>query len=242
MSKKLKIALIGYGKMGKMIAQIAEEKGHQVIARTSAGSGEDEWLKVREADVAIEFTRPDVAVENIRKCFEWNIPVVSGTTGWYEHLHTIRKECEHSKATLLTASNFSVGVNLFFHFNKVIASVMDKQPEYDVFMEEIHHTQKLDAPSGTAITIAEGILQNLSRKKQWVLAGKESDGSDLCIKAIREEDVPGTHSVIYSSPIDDIEIRHTAHSRAGFAGGAVLAAEWLAGKTGWYTMDDIFGF
>jgi 4-hydroxy-tetrahydrodipicolinate reductase len=242
MAGKLKIALVGYGKMGKMIEQVALDRGHEVVARIDAGSGEKEWEEVGKADVAIEFSMPKSAVVNIRKCFDMNIPVVVGTTGWYEHLEEVKSLCDSMKQSLLTATNFSIGVNLFFHINKILAQAMENLPEYNVGIEEIHHTQKLDAPSGTAITIAEGILAQLSRKNRWQLTEKAGQESDLEIRALRRDDVPGTHSVKYTSGIDDIEIIHTAHNRSGFAVGAMIAAEWLHDKKGYHTMSDLIGF
>jgi len=242
MAKKLKIALIGYGKMGKMIEQIALGRGHEVVCKLSHESNAKEWKAISKADVAIEFTKPDSAIENIKKCFTLNIPVVVGTTGWYEKLDEIKSICLRDKQALLTASNFSIGVNLFFHINKILAQAMENLPEYNVEIEEIHHTQKLDAPSGTAITIAQGILSELRRKIDWKLDTEISSQTDLSIKSIRTDDVPGTHSVKYSSSIDDIEIKHVAHNRSGFATGAVVAAEWLADKKGAFNMSDIIGF
>jgi 4-hydroxy-tetrahydrodipicolinate reductase len=242
MAKKLGIALVGYGKMGRMIEQVAVNRGHAIVARINSGSGEADWELVASADVAIEFSMPKSAVANIRKCFDLNVPVVVGTTGWYEQLDEIKAICADRKQSILTATNFSIGVNLFFHINRILAQAMENLPEYNVLLEEIHHTQKLDAPSGTAITIAEGILGQLSRKKQWALSENAKQESDLVITAIRKDEVPGTHVVKYTSDIDDIEIRHTAHNRSGFAIGAVVAAEWLADKKGYHTMNDLIGF
>lgn len=242
MAKKLKIALIGYGKMGKMIEQMAIERGHTIFVKIDEQSGLSEWDALKEADVAIEFTRPDSAVSNIRKCFDRNVPVVVGTTGWYEALPEMKDLCASSGQSLFTASNFSIGVNLFFHINSMLAKAMEQLPEYNVRIEEIHHTQKLDAPSGTAITIAEGILAELSRKTKWSLSPDTRSEQDLQIEAIRKDDVPGTHTVTYTSAVDDIEIRHTAHNRSGFAIGAVVAAEWLHDKKGYHSMNDIIGF
>ncbi len=242
MAKKLKIALVGYGKMGKMIEQMAIERGHTIVAKIDEQSGIGEWDALKEADVAIEFTRPDSAVSNIRKCFDRNVPVVVGTTGWYEALPEMKDLCASSGQSLFTASNFSIGVNLFFYINSMLAKAMEQMPEYNVRIEEVHHTQKLDAPSGTAITIAEGILAELSRKTKWSLSPDSRSEADLQIDAIRKDEVPGTHTVTYSSAIDDIEIRHTAHNRSGFAIGAVIAAEWLHDKKGYHSMNDIIGF
>lgn len=242
MAKKLEIALIGYGKMGKMIEQVAIKRGHTIIAKINTESGKKDWDKVAKADVAIEFSMPASAVKNIRKCADLKVPVVVGTTGWYDKYDEMKAYCQKQKSALLTATNFSIGVNLFFHINKILAQAMENLPEYNVTIEETHHTQKLDAPSGTAITIAQGILAELSRKTKWTLKEKAKKESDLAIRAVRKNDVPGTHTVTYSSEIDDIEIRHTAHNRSGFAIGAVLAAEWLPGKKGCFTINDIIGF
>ncbi len=238
----MKIALIGYGKMGQMIEQIAISKGHQIVVAIKSDSTQQDWNLLRNADVAIEFTKPDIAMQNIFKCFDANVPVVVGTTGWYQHLEEVKLRCISEKQTILTATNFSIGVNLFFHLNKVLAKLMENLPEYSVKMEEIHHTKKLDAPSGTAITLAEGILAELSRKNNWKLGSESSLENEIAINAIRKDEVPGTHSITYTSAIDDIEIKHTAHSRAGFASGAVIAAEWLHGKKGVFTMNDLIGF
>lgn len=242
MAKKLKVALIGYGKMGKMIEQIALGRGHEIVCKLNHESSSKDWKALSKADVAIEFTKPDSALENIKKCFALNVPVVVGTTGWYEKLDEIKSICLRDKQSLLTASNFSIGVNLFFHINKILAQAMENLPEYNVEIEEIHHTQKLDAPSGTAITIAQGILSEIRRKIEWKLDVDSSANSDLSIKSIRTDDVPGTHIVKYSSLIDDIEIKHVAHNRSGFATGAVVASEWLFDKKGAFTMSDIIGF
>lgn len=228
--------------MGQMIEQIAISKGHQIVVAIKSDSTQQDWNLLRNADVAIEFTKPDIAMQNIFKCFDANVPVVVGTTGWYQHLEEVKLRCISEKQTILTATNFSIGVNLFFHLNKVLAKLMENLPEYSVKMEEIHHTKKLDAPSGTAITLAEGILAELSRKNNWKLGSESSLENEIAINAIRKDEVPGTHSITYTSAIDDIEIKHTAHSRAGFASGAVIAAEWLHGKKGVFTMNDLIGF
>lgn len=243
MSSKLKIALIGYGKMGKMIEQIAVKRGHQIVAKVNRDDDGEEWNAVSRADVAIEFSNPDSAVENIKKCFSLDVPVVVGTTGWYDHIEEIKALCASKDQSLLTATNFSIGVNLFFHINKKLAQAMENLPEYNVTVEETHHVQKLDAPSGTAITIAQGIIAELSRKSRWVLEENARAESDLRIKSFRIDDVPGTHIVKYTSEIDDIEIHHRAHSRSGFAIGAVIAAEWLSeDRKGHFTMSDLIGF
>jgi 4-hydroxy-tetrahydrodipicolinate reductase len=235
----MKIALIGYGKMGKAIEAIATAKGHEIVHRIDLNSQhllEKEHLG--QADVAIEFTTPETAYSNILKCFEANVPVVCGTTGWLEKLPEIKAQCLEKHQAFLYASNFSVGVNIFFEINKRLAELMASQPQYDVQMEEIHHTQKKDAPSGTAITLAEQILEKLGRKTGWVNKAADRPES-LSIISKREDPAPGTHSITYTSEIDDISITHTAHSREGFAAGAVVAATWLFGKKGIFTMKDV---
>jgi 4-hydroxy-tetrahydrodipicolinate reductase len=235
----MKIALLGYGKMGKAIEKIALTKGHKIIARFNK-SGIDVAL-LRQADVAIEFSKPEVAVQNLLTCFENGVSVVCGTTGWLDEKQTVLDAMDKKKVAFLYASNFSVGVNLFFSINKYLAQMMNEHPQYNVSMEEIHHTAKLDAPSGTAITIANDILKNIQRKKQWI--NKHSDNQeDISLISIREDPAPGTHSVTYDSAIDSIEIKHTAHSREGFASGAVMAAEWIFGKKGIFSMNDVLGF
>ena len=235
----MKIALIGYGKMGKTIEEIAIERGHAVILTIDADNLAD-FTKgnLQKADVAIEFTQPESAYNNISKCLEFSVPIVSGTTGWTERLDEIKKKCEKEKGAMLYASNFSVGVNIFFDINSRLAALMQPHNEYSVILEEIHHTQKKDAPSGTAITLAEGILEKVSRKKKWVNHYAEKP-EELEIISKRIDPAPGTHVVRYSSAIDDIEIIHTAHSRKGFALGAVLAAEYIVGKQGVFTMKDV---
>jgi 4-hydroxy-tetrahydrodipicolinate reductase len=237
----MNIALIGYGKMGHTIERIAVSRGHNIVLRiTSSNKEEMDKEHLQKADVAIEFTRPESARENVIKCLSSGINVVSGTTGWNEHLPEARDMAITHNAAFLHASNFSIGVNIFFEVNKLLASLMNDQPEYLVTVEETHHTQKKDAPSGTAITLAEQIIKNVSRKKRWVL--NDADDPDfLPVIAHRIENVPGTHKVSYRSPIDDIEIIHTAHNRDGFALGAVLAAEYIAGKHGIFLMKDVLG-
>jgi len=227
--------------MGKAIEEIAVAKGHTVVLKIDEHNVNDLTKgNLARADVAIEFTHPGSAFSNISKCIEYGTPVVSGTTGWTERIDEIYKKCEASNGTFLYASNFSVGVNIFFEVNKLLADLMENQQEYDVQMEEIHHTQKKDAPSGTAITLAEQVLQRVSRKKQWVNHLSDNSG-ELEIISERTDPAPGTHKVRYTSAIDDIEIIHTAHSRKGFASGAVLAAEFLFGKKGIFTMQDVLG-
>ncbi len=235
----MKIALIGYGKMGKAIEKIAISKGHEIIGRFSSQGIDNELLA--SADVAIEFSKPEAAIENIKICFAVGVPVICGTTGWLEEKEVILQSINRTKNAFLYASNFSIGVNLFFAINKYVALMMNEQTQYDVRVEEIHHTAKLDAPSGTAISIAQDILKNIDRKIKWTNE-KSENPSDLTILSVREDPAPGTHSVFYDSPIDTIEIKHTAHSREGFAAGAVLAAEWIVGKKGVFSMNDVLGF
>lgn len=245
----MKIALLGYGKMGQIIERFSLERGHEIVLKIGIENLDDLTVdNLEKADVAIDFSAPHAAVDNIYKCFEANVPVVVGTTGWYGELQRIKNDCEASNNTLLYGSNFSIGVNIFFHLNKVLAKLMNNYPAYEVQVEEIHHTQKLDAPSGTAMTIAEGIIEEMDNKKEWVneLEGtpisEKLRNDQLLIESLRIENVPGTHTVVYSSEVDDIEIKHTAHSRAGFALGAVVAAEWLQNKKGFYSIADIFNF
>ena len=236
----MKIALIGYGKMGKTIENIALERGHEVVLRLDVNNPED-FKRLAEADIAIEFTRPESAVDNLKRCMSVKVPVVCGTTGWLEHYDEVSKLCHDNNAAFFYASNYSIGVNIFFEINRQLAAMMNNYPMYDIKMEETHHTQKLDAPSGTAITLAKGIIENVSRKTNWV-CDTEGAADDLVITSKRIDPAPGTHVVTYDSPIDAIEITHTAHSREGFATGAVLAAEWLFGKKGVFSMKDMLGF
>jgi 4-hydroxy-tetrahydrodipicolinate reductase len=237
----MNIALIGYGKMGKAIETIALEKGHQIVLKIDINNA-SEFNKenISKPDVAIEFTGPHSAFDNVMKCLELGIPVVCGSTGWLENWETAKAYCEKQNGSLLYASNYSIGVNLFFEINKYVAQLMSKQYEYHVSMEEIHHTQKKDAPSGTAITLAEQVLSFIKQKKQWVNESSENP-ADLEIISKRIDPAPGTHTIKYSSNVDDIEIIHTAHNRVGFAGGAVLAAEFLLHKKGIYNMKDVLG-
>jgi 4-hydroxy-tetrahydrodipicolinate reductase len=238
----MKIGLIGYGKMGKEIEQIALQRGHSIAWKMNTQNMDSFTAnELRSADVTIEFTSPHTVLENIRKCFAADIPVVVGSTGWYDHLEEIGQECVAGNRSVLYASNFSLGVNIFFAVNKKLASVMNHFPEYEVSLTEVHHTQKLDAPSGTAITLANGILENMERKKKWVNE-PASGASELSIISERRDDVPGTHHVAYDSSVDRIELIHTAHNRRGFALGAVVAAEWLAGKKGFFSIGDMLAF
>ena len=238
----MKIALIGYGKMGKAIEEIAIQKGHEVVLRINSENRPNLQAEdLQKADAVIEFTTPHAAKENVKLCLEAGVPVVCGSTGWTQELPEVKLYCESRNGTLVYASNFSVGVNLFFELNKKLASLMSNHPSYEVILEEIHPTQKKDAPSGTAITLAEQILERIDRKKQWVNDISENP-EDLEIISQRIDPAPGTHHVKYASVIDDIEIVHTAHSRKGFAAGAVLAAEFTAGKKGFFSMKDVLGF
>ena len=239
----MRIALIGYGKMGHIIERIALERGHEIVSKVDVDNQEEfESEAFASADVAIEFTVPGKAVENYRKAWAAGVPVVSGTTGWNAVLPELKEEIAEKGYTLFWASNFSLGVNLFFELNRRLAEMMNRYGNYDVAMTEIHHTEKKDAPSGTAITLAEGILENLDRKEEWVLVDSQqsTDNSQLGIEALREGKVPGTHVVTYDSAVDSITIKHEAKSREGFALGAVVAAEYLAGKpAGFYSMSDL---
>lgn len=221
--------------MGKAIEKIALERGHTIAGRIDAGDSLSDFNQ--PVDAAIEFTQPEAAVQNLLTCFEKGIPVACGTTGWAQHRADVEEACRTKNGTLLSSSNFSLGVNLFFKLNEYLAKIMERYPQYEISLDETHHTQKKDAPSGTAITLAEGILKHISRKKEWTKeATRQADS--LVINSFRVDPAPGTHVVKYQSAIDDIEITHTAHSREGFALGAVLVAEWLAGKKGIFTMDD----
>ncbi|MBI1342300.1 MAG: 4-hydroxy-tetrahydrodipicolinate reductase [Terrimonas sp.] len=237
----MKIALIGYGKMGKAIEEIALQRHHEIVLRINDENLEDfTKQRLEKTDVAIEFTGPHSAFENLKQCINWNIPVVCGSTGWLDQLSSIKTLCTAMNGSFIYASNFSVGVNIFFAVNKRLAQLMQDHLEYDIEIEEIHHTQKKDAPSGTAITIAEQILELNSHKKKWInqpTAYKE----ELPIISKRIDPAPGTHTVKYISVTDDIEIRHTAHNRTGFALGAVLAAEYIQDKKGIFTMKDVLG-
>jgi len=238
----MKIALIGYGKMGKEIEQVAIERNHSISLIIDINNPDDFTAQnLQKADVAIEFTRPETAVNNIRKCFAANIPVVAGTTGWLEHFDAIKNECIAGENSLFYASNYSLGVNIFFKINQFLAKIMNNFEQYEVDIEEIHHTQKLDAPSGTAISLANDILKVVERKKRWEL-DEQDDAAALCIKAIRKDSVPGTHTVKYNSTVDYIEMTHCAKSRKGFALGAIIAAEFIAGKKGCFNMEDLLKF
>ena len=238
----MKIALIGYGKMGKEIEKIALNRGHEIVSIIDIDNLHDfDSEAFKSAEVAIEFTLPQTALDNYRKCFERNVPVVAGTTGWLENMPEIKNACEKEGKTFFYASNYSVGVNIFFAVNKYLAKIMNQYPAYDVRMVETHHIHKLDAPSGTAITLAEGILENINRKNNW-MEGIGAKSEDMAIQAIRDGEIPGIHEIIYESEADIISIKHDAKNRKGFALGAVIAAEFTKGKTGFLTMNDIFKF
>ncbi len=231
----MKIALLGYGKMGKVIEKIALERGHEIVLRKSSSANFDGLLK---ADIAIDFSVPTSAVNHISECLNQNIPVISGTTGWLENYTEMAHLCQEKNGSFIYASNFSLGVNIFFELNSYLAKMMKNLSDYKISMEEIHHTQKLDAPSGTAISLANGIIENTDYVN-WTL--ENPTANQIYIDAKRIENIPGTHSVFYDSKVDQIEIKHTAHSREGFALGSVIAAEWLVGKKGVFTMKDVLG-
>jgi 4-hydroxy-tetrahydrodipicolinate reductase len=237
----MKIALIGYGKMGMAIEEIALQRGHEIVLKINIDNLEDNTIvNIQKADVAIEFTGPESAFENVTQCIDAGVPVVCGSTGWLDKFDEAKEYCRKKDGALLYASNYSVGVNIFFAVNKILATLIAPHKEYDVQVTEVHHTQKKDAPSGTAITLAEQILENFTRKKKWVNQSV-NDPEQLTIISERIDPAPGTHRVHYHSEIDDIEIIHTAHNRKGFATGAVLAAEFLQDKKGTYAMADVLG-
>jgi 4-hydroxy-tetrahydrodipicolinate reductase len=248
----MKIALLGYGKMGRIIEKTALDRRHEIVLIIDQDNAHELTVEnLQKADAVIEFSTPAAVLTNIYTCIEAGVPVVVGTTGWYEKIPQVKNQCEQSNSAVMYASNYSVGVNLFFKVNQVLARLMNNYPYYDVQVEEIHHTQKLDSPSGTAITIAEGIISNFDNKKSWtnvlVTDGPEMieptmAKDELLIESHRIDSVPGTHTVIYDSEIDTIEFKHTAHNRNGFALGAVLAAEWLHNKKGFYSVHDMFDF
>ena len=232
----MKIALFGYGKMGKEIEQIALQRGHEIVLKIK---GTEEY-DISQADIAIDFSVPNAALSNIVSCFKNNVPVISGTTGWLDDFDKAIDVCKENNGSFIYASNFSIGVNIFFELNKQLAKMMNSQKEYSINLEEIHHTKKLDTPSGTAITLAEGIINHTS-KRDWQLKERQTqiNAETILIEAKRVPDVPGTHIISYESQIDSIEIKHTAHNRKGFALGAIIAAEWLNHKIGIYTMKDV---
>ncbi|HRO08002.1 MAG TPA: 4-hydroxy-tetrahydrodipicolinate reductase [Saprospiraceae bacterium] len=237
----MNIALIGYGKMGKAIEDIALKRGHTITCKISSSNLQEFNPRVLQwADVAIEFSTPESAFNNISQCIIAGLPVISGTTGWLNRKEEIDQLCQNHNGAFLYASNFSIGVNIFFEINKILAHIMDKYEVYDVSILESHHAAKLDKPSGTAITLAKDIIESIDRKKVWTITEPASSNSrDIFIESLRTGEVPGTHIVKYRSDIDDIEIKHEAHSRMGFAKGAIIAAEWLKDKKGVFSMKDV---
>ena len=235
----MNIALIGYGKMGKEIEQIALSRGHKIVLKVDINNASTYSVEeLKKADVAIEFSTPEAAINNIYKCFEANVPVVVGTTGWLNKLDEVKQKCIEKGQTLFYTSNYSIGVNLFFQLNEYLAKIMNAYPDYNPKMEEIHHVQKLDSPSGTAISLANNIVEKLERKLKWVNEST-SEKNELEIISKRIDAIPGTHTVTYASDVDEISIVHTAHSRKGFALGAVIAAEWTKEKKGVFGMNDL---
>ncbi len=236
----MKIALLGYGKMGKEIEAIALQRHHTIILKVDeTNSASLTTANLQQADVAIEFSTPHTVISNIKKCLDAQLPIVVGTTGWYDSFKDIENECQQKNGTIFHSTNFSLGVNIFMKVNSYLAELMNKYTNYDVSMEEIHHTHKLDKPSGTAITLANQVINKIERKKKWSIT--DINPETLFIKDVREGEVPGTHIIKYSSAIDDIEIMHKAHNRQGFALGAVIAAEYICGKKGIFTMNDLMG-
>lgn len=235
----MKLAIIGYGKMGKAIEKLAVQQGDEIVTHIDTPAdweAQNEMLK--HAEVAVEFSMPEAAPDNIRRCFDRKLPVISGTTGWNAHLAAIRQECADTGNTLFLAPNFSLGVNIFFRINRQLATMMNAFEDYDLSVEEIHHIHKLDAPSGTAKALVDDLLTTIDRKEHWEL-NRETNPKTLKVTALRIKEVAGTHIVRYYSDVDEIEIKHTAKSRTGFASGALLAAHWVKGKTGFFTMEDI---
>jgi 4-hydroxy-tetrahydrodipicolinate reductase len=235
----MNILLVGYGKMGKTIERVALERGHTITGKIDIDNLDD--LNTAQADVAIEFSHPDAAYKNVKRCIERKIPVVCGTTGWLERKSEVEALTAVTGSTFFYASNYSVGVNLFFKLNEQLARMMNQFKAYDVAIDEVHHAEKKDAPSGTAITLAEGILKQLDRKKKWS-KGSSDKPEEIGVNSFRIDEVPGTHVIKYSSLMDDIEIKHTAHTREAFALGAVMVAEWIRGKKGVLNMDDFLKF
>ncbi len=237
----MKIALIGYGKMGKTIEGIAISRGHQVVYRVDKSTTDKLTdLTPETVDVVIEFSSPEAAYNNLSYCMKAGLKVVCGTTGWLAERPEIEELCKANKAAFFYASNYSIGVNLFFQLNKMLAKIVNPHTQYEVFTSEIHHTEKLDSPSGTAITLAEGLIENLEGKESWI-NNEIPKPAEVPIWSSREGKVPGTHAIKYISEVDEIEIKHTAYSRSGFALGAVVAAEWLSDKVGSWGMDDMLG-
>ncbi len=236
----MRVAIIGYGKMGKAIEPILVSRGHQVVVKINSQNPLNVEM-LDGIDVAIEISRPDLALSHIQICLDAKVPVVVGTTGWYDQFENIKERVNKENLSLLYATNFSIGVHLVFALNEQLAKWMKNFPQYEPSIEEIHHTAKLDAPSGTGITMAEGILKHISRKKSWVNRSSQQP-EELALTSIREENVPGTHSISYVSDVDTIELKHTAHNRSGFALGAVEAAEWLVGHPGIHSMQEFLNF
>ena len=235
----MKIALIGYGKMGKEIEQIALSRGHSIVLKIDVNNEKTYSIEeLKNADAAIEFSTPESAVDNIYKCFEAGLPVVVGTTGWLNRLDEVKQKCIDKNQALFYASNYSIGVNLFFKLNEYLATLMKPYPEYNVSMEEIHHVHKLDAPSGTAISLANQVIGQIETKQKWV-NNSTNDMNELGITSKRIDEVPGTHTVTYGSAVDEISITHLAHNRKGFALGALISAEWIIGKKGIFGMSDL---
>lgn len=238
----LKIGLFGYGKMGRAIEHIAREQGHTIAWRISTDNRTAATPELlRQADVVIEFSQPGAAFENVLQCLQAGVPVVSGTTGWTEQLPAAQQFCQDKDGAFLWASNFSVGVNLFFAVNRYLARLLDERPEYAPAITEIHHMHKLDAPSGTALTLANDLTLLMARTTGWALSPTPPGPGEVPVQALREGEVPGTHRIVWTGPTDDIRLEHRAHSRAGFAAGAVLAAQWLVGKRGVFSMNDVLG-
>ena len=239
----MNIALFGYGKMGKVIEKIALDRGHHISAKVTSSNLKDS-VNLSTTDVVIEFSTPETAIENIKFCLEHKLPVIIGTTGWYSELEQLSKLCSEKGGAMLHATNFSLGVNIFFEINEQLAKIMNKFQDYTPAVIEIHHTEKLDAPSGTGITLCEGIIKHSDQLNSWVNVKKteNSNSEALSIESQRLPNVPGTHEVVYTSTVDDIEIKHTAHNRKGFGLGSVLAAEWILNKKGIFTMRDVLNF
>lgn len=232
----MKIALLGYGKMGQTIEKIAKNRGHEIVLVVDKDSPA---YDISIADVAIDFSIPSSAVDNISNCLNNNVPIISGTTGWLDSFEDMKSLCAKNEGAFIYASNYSLGVNIFFELNNHLAKMMGNLNQYDVAIEEIHHKQKLDEPSGTAITLAEGVIEQ-TKNTQWEL-DKATEENSIPITAVRSPEVPGTHTITYNSEVDQIDIKHTAHNRQGFALGAVVAAEWIIGKKGVFTMKDVLG-
>ncbi len=238
----LKIGLFGYGKMGRAIENIAQEQGHTIAWRITIDNRAEVTPELlQQADVVIEFSQPEAAFENVLQCLQAGVPVVSGTTGWAEHLSAAQEFCRDKDGAFLWASNFSVGVNLFFAVNRYLARLLDERPEYTPALTEAHHIHKLDAPSGTALTLVNDLTLMMARTSGWALSPIPPGPGEVPITALREGEVPGTHSIVWTGPTDEIRLEHRAHSRAGFAAGAVLAAQWLVGKQGVFSMNDVLG-